>query len=618
MITVILMFLAIFISFAGYGMYIRFRWGINPSIIPLLLFSSLVTILFIGGTLNILPLTVNLIFAAGLVLFIYNLIRIVKDISTLKVLLNPGIIFFLIASLFFAFLLKDALFIHYDNFSHWGLIVKEMVEGNSLPDDSTIVSFRNYPPGTAIFIYYIVSIMGFSESASLIAQGVLIAGTLASLFLFTSFKKPVISISVFLVSLLLLLIDGSMIYTLLVDSYLGYLSTAIVLISFYYRNQWSRLSLIVMPMLTFLVLVKDSGKIFLSFCLIWIIGLLINYIRKKEFNIRENWKNLIAWGFYLLFVPFFVNYLWSKYTAKAYEASYDSNRHAVTSDTFNLSDRSAELVNNLLPDLLQASFNLSSPTFQLMLFANAFAVLAVVYIFISQKQLAKTLIWTGIYVNILYLIYTALLYILYLFLMPENEAVYLAGFGRYNTSISIFFLGTLLIITLHSLTQSINFSGSIKLKEIVCMVIVALLLTIPQGQIQSFLQQDEPSTPALHEATELLKSLRTEKNISKENGVTVFNDLGESDRFYLRHVMWYKRSTFKTYTHTYCDSPKLEERIKINLGKSDYLLVLQSTNHIEKCLPDEGIQELNKGAYAINDGLITERINLPSYAEYDN
>ena len=65
--------------------------------------------------------------------------------------------------------------VHYDNFSHWALIVKFLNFTGHLPGATdTIISFSSYPPATALFINQFVSLVGFSDGTMLVAQFILI------------------------------------------------------------------------------------------------------------------------------------------------------------------------------------------------------------------------------------------------------------------------------------------------------------------------------------------------------------------------------------------------------------------------------------------------------------
>ena len=61
--------------------------------------------------------------------------------------------------------------LHYDNFSHWALIVKYLLTQQALPDvNSTIIGFSSYPIGTSLWCYYFVNFVGFNDGVMIFAQ----------------------------------------------------------------------------------------------------------------------------------------------------------------------------------------------------------------------------------------------------------------------------------------------------------------------------------------------------------------------------------------------------------------------------------------------------------------
>src|SRR5699024_372283 len=80
--------------------------------------------------------------------------------------------------------------IHYDNFSHWSIVLKLMLSTDSFPTlDSQLIDFKNYPLGVSAFLYYICLFAGNSESIMLIAQGLLIFSCFYAMFGIISEKK---------------------------------------------------------------------------------------------------------------------------------------------------------------------------------------------------------------------------------------------------------------------------------------------------------------------------------------------------------------------------------------------------------------------------------------------
>ena len=73
--------------------------------------------------------------------------------------------------------------IHYDNFSHWALVVKQMLITNVIPDaNSVLIDFKNYPLGISTFLYYISAIVGRGDGVLLVGQGMLIFSSFYAMF----------------------------------------------------------------------------------------------------------------------------------------------------------------------------------------------------------------------------------------------------------------------------------------------------------------------------------------------------------------------------------------------------------------------------------------------------
>ncbi|WP_100407476.1 hypothetical protein [Bacillus solitudinis] len=610
--NVFIMGILTLLSFAGFGMYLRQRYQIATAVIPLFLFSSIVLLLFIAGLLNLLLESVYVIFLAGFFLFIYSIYQVFKKRISISTFFTPPVVFFSFCCIVFAILLKGEFLLHYDNFSHWGIIVKDMVETNSLPNDSSIITYKNYPPGSALFIYYFVTLIGWTESRTLISQAILIASTLTPLFMFSTWRNSASLIGPLFVAGIVLLIDSGSIYTLLVDSLLGYLTIAIVLIAYYYRDQWRFMTFINLPILSLLILVKDSGKVFYLFILIGMVVLLYRYYRRHSLQVV---RDRVVIGYTLInivVIPFFVNLLWSKYTESAYASGYGENKFAVTKETFTRNNKSLEFAGDLLQDLLSASFNFSSSSFQAMFLVNVVAVLAIVLIAFLYRRFAKTLALTVLFVNISYAAYILFLYMLYLFLMPEVEAVYLAGFDRYHATMTIFYIGTLLVFIIHEVVnvQEAFHKGRAWIPKFVvflaCLIVMAPLL----GEARSFFEHVKFAANPRMDVIELYSQLKGEEDYFNTTPITLIYDIGESDRGLLRHIMRYERMNEMTSINTACKSEEDLEELIEDLNQSSYLIVLKVTSDMEKCLADyNSIDDLERGIYRIEDGVISSKVN---------
>lgn len=597
---VLLLFIIFMMSLAGYGMFILFKFGINPSFIPAIIVATITILMFIAGLLNILVLMTYFLFILGIILFFIISFRIYKYNLPLTQLWNPGIVFFSSLTVVFVLLLHNSIFIYYDNFSHWSLIVKEMITKDILPDDSTIITYRNYPPGTALFIYYMVKIIGFSESMALIAQSLLTASFLTPLFAFSSWKRPLSLIIPLIASICSLLVLPFALNSLIVDTVLGYVSIATFAIIFYYKNSIFYLSFISAPLLSMIILTKDSGKIFFGFLITWIILLLV-----KRLFIHKNisWKLLIQTLTFTAIIPLFINYLWGQYQKKAYSIDYEENRFAITRDIFNI-DRSQEFVQNLLPHLISYAFNFSSPVFLTLILVNILALVTIVISFFFYKKTILSLFYNVLYLNLIYLVYICFLYILYLFIMPEVEAVYLAGFDRYQASIAIFFIGSMLFIINGHLHQKLNITNKVNWFQkaiVICSVFIIIPLIPSVGELS---QNTEDSVRT--QLSTQYQVLRENTNINTSDNITIIKAAEEDDNGYIRHIMNYERLTENTDQIFTCESSEDKDSLQQSLEESKYMIVLEMNKQMNQCLKDySDLEAFYPGIYRVEQNQIS-------------
>ena len=95
--------------------------------LPSLTIALQVTILFFAGILNLLPEASRLIYLAGLAAFAMSLWKY-KGLRFVKDYINDGYIISLIILIIMGAGVKGKLFAHYDNFSHWAMVVRHMLE----------------------------------------------------------------------------------------------------------------------------------------------------------------------------------------------------------------------------------------------------------------------------------------------------------------------------------------------------------------------------------------------------------------------------------------------------------------------------------------------------------
>ncbi len=535
-------FVLLFLSFVGWGILSAHKFKLNQAVIPIFVFSGITAILFVAGLLNVMPLMVLILFLGGMGLSLYYFYLFIKKKGKVSLGITPSIVFFFLAVLFIVFALSGVIHTHYDDFSHWGLIIKEMLNVNGLPDGRTIISFTNYPPGSATFIYYVISIIGYSESYTFMAQGFLIAACLTTLFIFTSWNRPGSVLTAFAAALALFSINGTYIYTLLVDSLLGMVALAVSVIAYYYRKDWKKGILAITPIMILLMLVKDSGKVFFLFNLIVIFWFLYtNYLKGNVFK-RSNVRIVLWVMLFTLVLPLSVNFLWGQYVDKVYQNDH-YNKFAVNRGKLFDNNKTEEFKQNLGPMIFQAATDTNNSGIKSLLILNGLALATILIYIILHKQLALRLVAVTFFVNIAYIFYMFTLYLMYLFLMPENEAIRLAGFSRYLATMVVYCAGILMISLFKEWVAVPRERRNTGLRLALAAILVIAFM-YPQWGNLKIIAQNKPDTT---------NSIRSGIN---EQYQRILND-GQSDP----QVFYYSPKSF-------------EDR-----GYLDYVLRFEQTNH---------------------------------------
>lgn len=156
------------LCFCLYG-YIRWLCGkIRPEFTPAVLFAGIGAAMFFAGILNIMRLAAAGILAGGAVLAVRGMFGKRRSRNGFKKLLCPALIFYAGVLALLAVLIYGAKFTEYDDFSHWATVLKVMLRNNRFPnfEESDIIYFPSYPPGTAAFIWFFEKAAGISSEWS--------------------------------------------------------------------------------------------------------------------------------------------------------------------------------------------------------------------------------------------------------------------------------------------------------------------------------------------------------------------------------------------------------------------------------------------------------------------
>ena len=272
------------LSFVGVKRLVEDKLDIKSNYSWLFIFSSISCLIYFAGFIGKLWFASYLLFAIGLVLFIFYLFKQKLTIFLLIQKVNLLNISFFIALIILFFSLIPTKFIHYDNFSHWGIIVKYLLATDAMPTVATdIIDFKTYPLGSTSFIYYICRIVGYSQGLMLFAQSLLILSSFYALFGVIRDIRRYLLISVMGLSFSLMTIFNISIRinNLLVDFLLPLLSLAIIAIIYSYRDRILKACFIVLPILSLLTIVKNSGLFFYAICIFYLLFYIFHSFSKK-------------------------------------------------------------------------------------------------------------------------------------------------------------------------------------------------------------------------------------------------------------------------------------------------------------------------------------------------
>ncbi|WP_317855301.1 hypothetical protein [Chakrabartyella piscis] len=423
---------------------------INYHFIPIFTISTIALVLFFGGLIGGL-LYVG--YGLALVGTGFSVYAILVDYRKNGAQLHMPIPLILVAVGFLEFggLLVDAELIQYDNFTHWATVIKEMLLTNSFPTaDSVMIEFNNYPLGMASWIYFVCLVVGKVQGVMLMAQAMVIFACFAAMFGIIQERRRVLLHFVLALGLSALSFFNITIRlnNLLVDFVLPMLTLAILAIIYTHRKHIEKAFLIVTPILGFLVVVKGTGAFFAVVAMGYLIFTGIKEQiangdmvlgQKETIATKENLRIWGKWAVYLLvaMLPLILWNLHVDYTFVGMEHKFETD---IASIAAGIGDKTPEDIQMILRAFLHSFVDFGlRPTIGLWAFevGSIVAWLIGCVILKHKWRLPKVFVVCN---GILLFYYIGIL-AMYIYSMPVVEAVYLAGFERYVSSLMVLIVG---------------------------------------------------------------------------------------------------------------------------------------------------------------------------------
>lgn len=492
-------------SFIGFIQLTKRFIGISNEFVPVFVFSSVSCIVYFCGLAGILFAGSAVVMSAGLVSFFIIYAKKLRKGMNFNIQLSRfGLFgfFWSAGTLFFFSLLLRSELTHYDNFSHWAIVVKQMLSTNAFPDaGSELIDFKNYPLGTSSFIYYVCIFSGNYQQIMILAQGLLIFSCFYAMFGIINEKKRFL-LYAFLgagCAVLSFFNITIRINNLLVDFLLPIYTLAIFAVAYQYRSKHKQALITAVPMAGLLAITKSTGIIFALIGLAFLFYMVFIHDRK----ISGSRKMILV--IITLIVSILPYLTWSWHVES--EFSNVENKFYIQNIT---NKKTNEEKREIIRLFVYSGTDISTRPAMGILAFNLAAIGTIIINFLVLKKRWK-LLRALIALDIVLILYYVGILSMYIFSMPLDEAMYLAGFERYASSIVVLLAGGVVMTATVDIENSFYYKigqvadersfKSVSSKNnyqkgvIVCMAVAITLLLSEYNGILSIIRGYDSSLP---------------------------------------------------------------------------------------------------------------------------
>lgn len=473
----------------GYWELFREKLKIDPAYYPSLSVVLTVSVLFLTGNLHFLG-------EASAVLWLFGLLHLGKRIwqeRSLKFLRFYGKPVFWMLAFFTAVVFAGCygqMLREYDNFTHWGVVVKQMVLENHFPDyRDSVILFQAYPLGTAIYLYFGLSFpgVGMAEDMAMFLQTYMIISFTMALFSRAKKNLPLACVfmaitMVFFTSVSLGLLD------LRVDVVLGIAMGCTLLYVYDYclKDTGTPEFWLGACYMAALSQIKNSAMLMVLICS----GAILWEIRRDRMYVR---RILLAAS------PVAAWFLWRKHYGSVYAAA-ENSYHAMTFSNYKrmFFENPMGKIGEIALELLRFAF-----TFRKSI-ACALCLLAVAVLVLRVWKQDKALLKRVVLFSVcFYGVYMFFLLAMYVFSMGTVESEGLPSAARYTNTALFVINYVLCALCLRMLSQA----ELGEKKQRVCAAVLLLLIPCRMllcGESPIFLRWTKWEDPVRREMNALI------------------------------------------------------------------------------------------------------------------
>lgn len=324
-------------------------------------------------------------------------------------------------------LLHGQVVTHYDNFSHWALVISVMLEDDQLPgSDDQVIGFPAYPLAAATLGYAANRLLGSSESVSMLAQALFLSACALPL-VSAAGRRWWLGVPVAGVAVLALLTGITGPTNLLVDSLVAGLAAALLCLVVLQPGGVPGSPWAFALVSTSLVMVKASGVLFVLVACVAALALLV--ARRHQLRSAASHLSWVA----ALLAPSLTWALWRRHVAATFPDAGES-KHSASLGSLGpaWAEKTADERSTIVGDL--AASMAGDLRLWLLLLGLLLAGAAAVRARALPVRAYRTLLVTTL---VTVLLWEASLIAMYLLSMPRGEALALAGFGRYQATLHL-------------------------------------------------------------------------------------------------------------------------------------------------------------------------------------
>ncbi len=584
--------LALFgVTFLGACAYLRRKTRAVWPFVPLLTVCCISVLMYAAGLLNFMPWMTAALVIFGVYQAFRQALALRQKLSLRALTRDPGrwypVLFCAVGVLYILYYTRGGRYPDGDTMTHWGVIVREMCELHRLPNfSSREIIYQSYPPGTACFLYFVCTVVGYYESMTMMAQALIVLSCLLAPFGLVRRNARGAQYAALTLFAAYALQFNVALDDLKVDNLLPLVTLAAICLTLYYWKEPRKALWFALPVLCFLILIKNSSPIYCLF----VAALLFCMVRAAgpDRGLRRTF-----WGCAVA-APAFTLFVWHCHTQMVFVNASGTRHSTSVSEMVKIfGDRTPEDIATICSNFFIRWFH---PVPEIMpngsgewpaLLVLALLVICALY---TRKYRPKQLMKTCGGVLAGYVLYKFCLLGMYLFNLPDQDALYVGAYERYTASIAILLYGLAAVFAAHLLAEH---TFDVPQRRALwsaalcgCMIVQPLLFPVAPGKYR----KPDYLNDGLYRQ---LCVLQREYNLPKKDGYVLAFSHTPYAGFFIEYV-------FRSPNAKYIEPEDLDTILRKEPEKYNWLIIADHDDKIDAVLSAHGLP-LNQVLIVLNE-----------------